>query len=117
MVSLAGTRTPHELPTSSLGKNQRWFDPGQTDTDETLKLGLRYRKHNNKLLCACNLSALSCLSPTGEPAVKTLLPATMCDFILVSQAMPRSTKKAVDERHKMVILICPLRLCGRTCSV
>lgn len=67
-----------------------------------LSCSLRYRKHNTELLFAWNLLALSCLSPTGESAVKTLVPASMSGFILVSQTMPRITNKAADERHEKV---------------
>lgn len=66
-------------------------------------------ENNNELLFACNLLALSCLSPRGEPAVKTLVPATMCDFILVSQTMPRR-KKAVEAQNVEVIFNRLLRL-------
>lgn len=101
-----GRHTSFQLPLREKQTKAR-VDPCQTDTAETSKVRLfcdrvvfRYRKHNNKLLFAWNLLALSCLSPTGEPAVKTLVLASMSGLILVSETMPRFTNKAVDERHK-----------------
>lgn len=66
--------------------------PSQTDTEERFKgrlLCADLAPGTEKTTAGCNLLALSCLSPTGEAVVKTLLPANICDFILVSQTIQR----------------------------